>query len=165
MIFLAVIYCYCDIRMSNSSVLPNANIIYYSPNAATAFEAWRDVGLHCLRSQNITAKSFWIISNGLNEVFESVERLNVYKFVSKLLDKPVWWRGASGPEGGHLVLLHRQISRPASHINSGGLGPIHMETFSCVFVLFIVLKGIENNQLITWNNTKTQECVSVCMGP
>ena len=39
-----------------------------------------------------------------------------------------------------------------------------METFSCVFVLFTVLKGIENNQLITWNNTKTQENVYVCMG-
>ena len=29
------------------------------------------------------------------------------------------------------------------------LGPVHTETFSCVFVLFTVLKGIENNQLIT----------------
>ena len=31
------------------------------PDAATAFDAWRDVGLHCLRLhclQNITAKSF-----------------------------------------------------------------------------------------------------------
>ena len=28
------------------------------------------------------------------------------------------------------------------------LGPVHTETFSCVFVLFTVLKGIENNQLI-----------------
>ena len=43
--------------------------------------------------------------------------------------------------------------------------PVHTETFSCVFVLFTVLKGIENNQLITWNNTKTQENVSVCTGP
>ena len=33
-------------------------------------------------------------------------------------------------------------------------GSVHTETFSCVFVLFIVLKGIENNQLITWYNTK-----------
>ena len=31
--------------MLNSLVLPNANTIYYSPNAATAFDAWRDVGL------------------------------------------------------------------------------------------------------------------------
>ena len=45
------------------------------------------------------------------------------------------------------------------------LGPVHVETFPCVFVLFTVLKGIENNQLITWNNTKTQENVSVCTGP
>ena len=44
-------------------------------------------------------------------------------------------------------------------------GPIHTETFSCVFLLFTVLKGIENNQLITLNNTKTQENVSVCTGP
>ena len=44
-------------------------------------------------------------------------------------------------------------------------GPVHTETFPCVFVLFTVLKGIENNQLITWNNTKTQENVSVCAGP
>ena len=28
------------------------------------------------------------------------------------------------------------------------LGPVHTETFSCVFVLFTVLKGIENNQLL-----------------
>ena len=33
----------------------------------------------------------------------------------------------------------------------GTLGPVHTETFSCVFLLFTVLKGIENNQLITWN--------------
>ena len=45
------------------------------------------------------------------------------------------------------------------------LALVHTETFSCVFVLFTVLKGIENNQLITWNNTKTQENVSVCTGP
>ena len=44
-------------------------------------------------------------------------------------------------------------------------GPVHTETFSCVFELFTVLKGIENNQLITWNNTKTQENVSVCTWP
>ena len=42
---------------------------------------------------------------------------------------------------------------------------VHTGTFSFVFVLFTVLKGIENNQLITWNNTKTQENVSVCTGP
>ena len=34
------------------------------------------------------------------------------------------------------------------------VAPVHTETFSCVFVLFTVLKGIENNQLITLNNTK-----------
>ena len=28
-------------------------------------------------------------------------------------------------------------------------GPVHTETFPCVFVLFTILKGIENNQLIT----------------
>ena len=28
-------------------------------------------------------------------------------------------------------------------------GPVLTETFTCVFVLFTVLKGIENNQLIT----------------
>ena len=43
-------------------------------------------------------------------------------------------------------------------------GSVHTETFSCVFVLFIVLKGIENNQLITWNNTKKQQNVSMCTG-
>ena len=43
-------------------------------------------------------------------------------------------------------------------------GLVHTETFSCVFVLFDVLKGIENNQLITSNNTKTQENISVCTG-
>ena len=30
-----------------------------------------------------------------------------------------------------------------------GARPIHTETFFCVFVLFTVLEGIENNQLIT----------------
>ena len=30
-----------------------------------------------------------------------------------------------------------------------GAWPVHTETFSCVFVLFTVLKGIDNNQLIT----------------
>ena len=44
-------------------------------------------------------------------------------------------------------------------------GPVHTETFSCVFELFTVLKGIENNQLVTWNNIKMQENVSVCTGP
>ena len=29
------------------------------------------------------------------------------------------------------------------------LGLVHTETFFCVFVLFIVLKGIKNNQFIT----------------
>ena len=29
------------------------------------------------------------------------------------------------------------------------ISPVHTETFSCVLVLFTVLKGIENNQLIT----------------
>ena len=38
-----------------------------------------------------------------------------------------------------------------------------METFPCVFVLFTVLKEIENNQLITWNNTKTQDKVLVLL--
>ena len=28
-------------------------------------------------------------------------------------------------------------------------GPVHTETFSCIFLLFTVLKGIENTQLIT----------------
>ena len=45
------------------------------------------------------------------------------------------------------------------------LGPIETENFSCVFVLFTVFKGIENNQLITWNNAKTWENLSVCTGP
>ena len=45
------------------------------------------------------------------------------------------------------------------------LAPVHTETSSCVFVLFTFLKGIENNQLITWNNTKTQENVSVYTWP
>ena len=37
----------------------------------------------------------------------------------------------------------------SSIIKEFELGPVHTETFSCVFVLFTVLKGIENNQLIT----------------
>ena len=45
------------------------------------------------------------------------------------------------------------------------LGPVHTKTFSCVFVLFTVLKGIENNQHMTWNNKNTQENVSVCTWP
>ena len=59
--------------------------------------------------------------------------------------------------GDHLPEVFVQANSP--------LGHVHMETFSCVFVLFTVLKGIENNQLITWNNTKTQENVSVCNRP
>ena len=31
--------------------------------------------------------------------------------------------------------------------------------------VFLRVKGIEKNQLITWNNTKTQENVSVCTWP
>ena len=41
-------------------------------------------------------------------------------------------------------------------------GPVHTETFSCVFVLFTVLKGIENNQLIIetiQKRRKTFPCV------
>ena len=47
--------------------------------------------------------------------------------------------------------------------NRDAFGPVHTETFSCVFVLFTVLKEIENNQLITWNNTKTQDKVLVLL--
>ena len=39
------------------------------------------------------------------------------------------------------------------------------ETFSCVFVLFTVLKGIKNNQLITWNNTKRRKTFPCVRGP
>ena len=67
----------------------------------TAFDAWRDVGLHCLRCQNITAKSFWILSIGLNEVFESFERLNVrFKtaWQTCVMKGGIWsWKGATGP--------------------------------------------------------------------
>ena len=34
-------------------------------------------------------------------------------------------------------------------VDQADWGPVHTETFSCVFVLFTVLKEIENNQLIT----------------
>ena len=48
-----------------------------------------------------------------------------------------------------------------SQLENGVLGPVHTETyFPSVFVLFTVLKEIENNQLITSNNIKTQENVS-----
>ena len=50
-------------------------------------------------------------------------------------------RCPGGFRGRHLVLLHQYTRK----------------RFPCVFVLFTVLKGIENNQLITWNNTKTQK--------
>ena len=44
----------------------------------------------------------------------------------------------------------------------------HGNVFLCFCIVyskqFIVLKGIENNQRITWNNTKMQENVSVCTG-
>ena len=44
-------------------------------------------------------------------------------------------------------LLHRYCCKQA---RSGRYsGPVHTETFLYVFVLFTVLKGIENNQLIT----------------
>ena len=39
--------------------------------------------------------------------------------------------------------------------------PYTRKRFPAFFVLFTVLKGVENNQLITWNNTKTQENVFV----
>ena len=43
-------------------------------------------------------------------------------------------------------------------------GPVHTETFSCVFVLFQVMSWLFSIPLRTVNNTKTQENVSVCMG-
>ena len=61
------------------------------------------------------------------------------------------------------LIIHKQIIqwRDQNNYVHGVIDLVHTETFSCVFVLFTVLKGIENNQLITWNNTKTQENVSV----
>ena len=44
-------------------------------------------------------------------------------------------------------------------------GPVHTETFSCVFVLFQVMSWLFSIPLRTVNNTKTQENVSVCTGP
>ena len=41
----------------------------------------------------------------------------------------------------------------------------HGDVFLRFCIVYPVLKGIENNQLITWNNTKTQENVSACTGP
>ena len=43
-------------------------------------------------------------------------------------------------------------------------GPVHTETFSCVFVLFQVMSWLFSIPLRTVNNTKTQGNVSVCMG-
>ena len=43
----------CDILLQAASIL--SAIL---SNAATAFDAWHDVGFHCLWCQNITAKSF-----------------------------------------------------------------------------------------------------------
>ena len=40
-----------------------------------------------------------------------------------------------------------------------------MEKFSCVFVLFQVMSRLFSIPLITVNNTKTQENVSVSTGP
>ena len=45
------------------------------------------------------------------------------------------------------------------------LGPVHTETFSCVFVLFQVMGWLFSIPLRTVNKTKTQENVSVCTGP
>ena len=42
---------------------------------------------------------------------------------------------------------------------------VHTETFSCVFVLFQVMSWLFSIRLRTVNNTKTQENISVCMGP
>ena len=45
------------------------------------------------------------------------------------------------------------------------MAPLHTETFSCVFVLFQVMSWLFSIPLRTVNSTKTQENVSVCMGP
>ena len=45
------------------------------------------------------------------------------------------------------------------------IGPVHTETFSCVFVLFQVMSWLFSIPLRTVNNTKTQENISVCTGP
>ena len=45
------------------------------------------------------------------------------------------------------------------------LGPVHTETFSCVFLMFQVMCWLLLIPLRTVNNTKTQENVSVCTWP
>ena len=47
----------------------------------------------------------------------------------------------------------------------GNQSHVHMETFSCVFELFQVMRWLFLIPLRTVNNTKTQENVSVCTGP
>ena len=64
--------------MLNLSVLPNAIIIYYTPNAATAFDAWRDVGLHCLYGVKISLlKAFESFQMVLMKFFNLLNALKV----------------------------------------------------------------------------------------
>ena len=54
--------------------------------------------------------------------------------------------------------------RRSEHV-SAFFGPVHTETFSCVFVLFQVMSWLFTIPLRTVENTKTQENVSACTGP
>ena len=76
-------------------------------------------------------------------------------------DKGIMWLADNSPRTCEVFWLITSHSLKRTQ-RSRHSGPVHTETFSCVFVLFTVLKGIENNQPITWNNTKTQKNVSVC---
>ena len=61
--------------------------------------------------------------------------------------------GKSG--GGILFFINCSLQvKRRNDLETSDLGPVHTETFSCVFELFTVLKGIENNQLITWKKYK-----------
>ena len=58
-----------------------------------------------------------------------------------------------------------RFQRNKQRLSSTMLGPVHAETFSCVFVLFQVMSWLFSIPLKTVNNTKTQKNVFVCTGP
>ena len=59
-----------------------------------------------------------------------------------------------------LVPVLKWILMNTTHFSLSG--PVNTEKFSCVFVLFQVMSWLF---WITFENTKTQENVSMCMGP
>ena len=78
----------------------------------------------------------------------------IYKFLSQILNFHWLLQELLSADRHRLSLGNTVYLSATPFISRQHLGPVHTETFSCIFVLFIVLKGIENNQLITWYNTK-----------